>query len=120
MVVLSSFLIGTVAGADVGYESKDFRNAEGAHIAYDINADGYFVNGYFESRDIVFYFSGSEGTETIYTTNHGLKGIVQFKPYDGTVFDVELTHLENREAGVFASYRFNGKFEYSGTAKGPM
>jgi len=74
-LIVLSFLIG-MAGAVEGYQHKDFVNAEGAHIRYDINEDGYFINGYFQEGSLIFYFSGSNGTVTIYTTDQGFKGIM--------------------------------------------
>jgi hypothetical protein len=117
-IILGFLIIGLLIGmaaAVEGFQHKDFRNAEGARIIYDIDKDGYFTNGYFHGGDLNFRFSGSMGTVTTYAADEGQKGIMQVKPYDGTVFDVELRDLKEPEV-VFASYRFDGNFCYTGSS----
>jgi len=119
LLIVLSFLIGT-AGAVEGYEHKDFVNADGAHISYDINEYGWVVNGHFQAGSIILHFANVNGDDqTPYITDQGFKGWIVLKfcdDYFHEKFLVELIRPDTSTGGQepYAEYWFNGNCDRDG------
>jgi hypothetical protein len=78
LIVVAALSI-VIAGA----EHKDFVNAEGAHLTYDIDESGWVSNGHFEAGYIILDFAdiNTEHGEqqTPYITDQGFKGWLNLK-----------------------------------------
>ena len=107
-IVLIAFMLLTgMAGAQDEFEHKEFTNPEGVYITYDINKWGDVQNGKIDYVNLNLTFEGNTGQVMYYKTDQGVEGVIHVKPYNGTVFDVDLI---DKNGEVFASYRFDGNF----------
>ncbi len=109
VIMLLIGLAGAISGDPDEFEHKEFTNSDGVFISYDINYVDQVRNGILAIGNTVYPFEQDFNTQVIYYTNgQGKEGIIHVKPYDGTVFDVDLIEKESGE--VLASYRFVGNF----------
>ncbi len=113
MLIVLTFLIGMAVA-----EHKDFVNAEGAHISYDIDEYGWVSNGYFQARNIILHFADVNGEQgTPYITDQGFKGWIKLKFCDDEYRDrflVELVRYDfstpdnDWDQEIWAEFSFNG------------
>ncbi len=108
IVLIAFLLLALTSGAQDEFEHKEFTNPEGVYINYDINKMGDVQNGKLANGNLILTFEGNTGQVMYYRTDQGSEGVIHVKPYDGTVFDVDL--LEKNSSEAWASYRFEGNF----------
>lgn len=105
--LMACLLLVGIGVAQNGFEHREFTNQEGVYLSYYINAGGFIENGELALTDgVVLTFAGSTGEPLEYKSSTGNAGILQFKPYDNTHFDLDVREGDY----VVATYRFEGNF----------
>jgi hypothetical protein len=105
--LMACLLLVGIGVAQNGFEHREFTNQEGVYLSYYINAGGFIENGELALTDgVVLTFAGSTGEPLEYESSAGITGILQFKPYDNTHFDLDVREGDY----VVATYEFEGNF----------
>jgi hypothetical protein len=103
--LMACLLLVGMGVAQDGFEHKEFTNQEGVYLSYDINHIGLIENGKLIRADgVVLAFAGSTAEPIEYESSVGTIGILHFKPYDNTFFDLDVLEGDY----VVATYRFEG------------
>ena len=104
---MACLLLAGMGVAQDGFEHREFTNQEGVYLSYNINSIGLIENGNLTRADgVVLTFMGSTAEPLEYESSSGTTGILQFKPYDNTFFDLDVREGDY----VVATYRFEGNF----------
>jgi hypothetical protein len=99
-------LVGMGVAQD-GFEHREFTNQEKVYLSYNINNIGLMENGKLIRADgVVLTFMGNTAEPLEYESSAGTRGILQFKPYYNTYFDLDVREGDY----VVATYRFEGNF----------
>jgi len=105
--LMACLLLVGMGVAQDGFEHREFTNQEGVYLSYYINKGGFIENGELALTDgVVLTFAGSTGEPLEYESSVGTTGILQFKPYNNTYFDLDVREGDY----VVATYRFEGNF----------
>jgi hypothetical protein len=105
LVLMACLLLAGMGVAQDGFEHKEFTNQEGVYLSYEINYIGLIENGKLIRPDgVILAFAGSMAEPIEYESSVGTTGILQFKPYDNTFFDLDVREGDY----VVATYRFEG------------
>ena len=105
--LMACLLLVGMGVAQDGFEHREFTNQEGVYLSYNINNIGLIENGKLTRADgVVLTFMGSTAEPLEYESSSGTTGILQFKPYDNTFFDLDVREGDY----VVATYRFEGNF----------
>jgi len=105
--LMACLLLVGMGVAQDGFEHREFTNQEGVYLSYDTDKNGFIENGELVLTDgVVLTFMGSTVEPLEYESSVGTSGILQFKPYSNTYFDLDVREGDN----VVATYRFEGNF----------
>lgn len=114
--LIACLLLVGMGVAQDGFEHKEFTNQEGVYLSYNINYIGLIEDGKLTRADgVALTFKGSTGEPLEYESSSGTTGILKFKPYDNTIFDLDVREGDY----VVATYRFEGSF-YSSDSPNSM